>query len=216
MGELRFAPFRIVFEMSPIWDRMAREFVDVATKALEEEMKGIAREMGKEMLRQIRRHALPHSFTGRLADARIPARAGSTWRYWIGPAKGVGRQTGAGWYVTVGLHDPREVSPTRGRPVEFYASAIELGAKPSYPLGKLARQRIKSWAAARGLTATQAHRIARAIYLHGTDAYPYFTPAARATAQAATGWLEDGGKNWKDKVEAHFGVSQIYTGQYVG
>lgn len=203
-GEFRFAPFRIVFQMSPIWDKMAREFADVATKVLEEEMKGIAREMGKEMLRNIRRFALPLSFTGRLADARIPARPGSTWRYWIGPAKGVGRRTGAGWYVTVGLHDPREVSPARGRPVEFYAHAVEFGGKPRYRLGKLARQRIVSWAAARGLTKAEAQRIAAAMHIHGSRARPYFAPAERATAQAAMGWLEEGGTDWRDKVEAHF------------
>ena len=202
-GEFRGDPFRIVLEMSPIWDRMAREFSDVATSVLSDEMQGIAREMGKEMLKQIRKHALPHSYTGRLADARVPA-TGGTWRYWIGPAKGVGTRTGAGWYVTVGLHRPETVSSTIGRPVEFYASAIEFGAHPRYPLGKLARERIKSWAAARGLTAMQAHRIAWSIYQRGTKAYPYFDPAARATESAATGWLEEGGKSWQSKVEAHF------------
>lgn len=189
---------------------MAREFADVATDLLEEEMKNIAREMGKEMLRNIRRFALPRSYTGRLADTQ------RTWRYWIGRPPGAGGPSGVGWYTTVGLHQPAAVSPSMGRPVASYASAIELGAKPQYPLGKLARQRIVSWAAARGLTATQAHRIAWSIYRRGTDAYPYFAPAARATARAATGWLEEGGRDWRDKVEAYFGTSQIYTGQYVG
>lgn len=214
MGELRAAPFRIVFDMSPIWDRMSREFADVATDVLDEEMRDIAIEMGKEMLRNIRRFALPRSLTGRLADARVPARGG-TWRYWTGPVRGLrGGRTGR--YLTVGLHTPAEVSPDIGRPVSMYVHAIERGGKPRYPLGKQARERIKFWAARRGLTATQAHHIARAIYLRGTDAHPFFTPAARATVQGATRWLEDGGRNWRDRVEAHFGVSQIWTGQYVG
>lgn len=205
-GEFRFGVFRFVLYMSPVWDRMAREFAGVATDILEEEMKGIAGEMGKEMLRNIRRFALPHSFTGRLADARVPAHGG-TWRYWIGRPPGTGGPTGVGWYVTVGLHKPREVSSEMGRPVSMYVHAIELGGKPSYPLGKMARLRIKAWAASKGLTATQAHRIARAIYLRGTRAHPYFEPAAKATAQAAMGWLEDGSRNWRNRVEAHFGVS---------
>jgi len=200
-GRFEFAPFSFIFRLSPIWAKMEREFAEVATEILSNEMRDIAREMGKEMLVNIRRFALPHSYTGRLADTQ------RTWRYYITPRGPGGRGTGAfgpQWYLSVHLHTPAEVSPEMGRPVSEYAHAIELGGKPQYPLGKLARQRIKSWAATRGLTATQAHRIARAIFLRGTDAYPYFAPAARATASAATGWLEDGGKNWRDKVEAHF------------
>ena len=206
IGELRDAPFRIVFDMSPIWDKMAAEFADYATRALSREMQGIATEMGKEMLRNIKRFALPHSLTGRLADARVPAHGG-TWRYWVTPRGPGGRGAGSygpQWYLTVGLHTPREVSPGQGRPVSMYAHAIELGGKPNYPLGKLARERIKFWAAARGLTATQAHHIARAIYLRGTRAYPFFGPASEVTMRGATRWLEEGGKDWKDKVEGHF------------
>lgn len=215
-GEFRFggpSAFRLTFRMSPIWDRMAAEFADVATESLRDEMENIAREMGKEMLRQIRVHALPRSYTERLADTQ------RTWRYWItprGPGGRGARVYGPQWYVTVGLHRPAAVSETVGRPVQDYAHAIELGAKPRYPLGKMARERIKSWAARRGMTATQAHAIARSIYLRGTDAYPYFAPAARATASAAMGWLNEGGRNWQDRVETYFGVSRIYTGQYVG
>jgi len=205
-GGIRSGRFGIVFEMSPIWDRMAREFANVSTSILRDEMEEVGRELGKEMLRQIRKFALPHSYTGRLADARVPAHGG-TWRYWItprGPGGQGGGTYGPEWYVTVGMHEPATVSPTIGRPVEFYARAIELGAKPRYPLGKLARQRIVSWAAARGLTATQAHRIAWSIYNRGTRAHPYFEPAAEATASAAVGWLEEGGQDWRSKVEAYF------------
>ncbi len=202
-GEFRFGNFRFVFRMSPVWDKMAREFEDIATSILSKEMENVAREMGKEMLRNIKKFALPHSFTGRLADARVPAHGG-TWRYWISPPGFGGGATGLGWHMTVGLHQPESVSPAVGRPVSMYASAIEFGAKPSYPLGKQARLRIKSWAMDKGMTATQAHRIARAIYLRGTRAQPYFEPAARATAQGALGWLEEGGTNWQSRVEAYF------------
>ena len=206
-GEFRFggpSGFRFTFRMSPIWAKMEREFASVALEILEEEMKSIAREMGQEMLRQIKRFASPRDYTGRLSDARVPANKG-TWRYWIGSPPGAGGGASkTGWYVTVGLHQPSDVSPRVGRPVRDYAHAIELGAKPRYPLGKMARERIKSWAARKGLTATQAHYIARAIFQKGTDHYPYFAPAARATAGAATGVLEEGGENWRDRVEAHF------------
>ncbi len=203
-GEFRFggaSAFRLVIQMGPVWDRMATEFADVATDILRDEMEEIAREMGKEMLQHIRRFALPHSYTERLADIQ------KTWRYWITPRGPGGRGAGVygpQWYVTVGLHRPASVSANIGRPVTEYAHAIELGAKPRYPLGKLARERIKSWAARKGLTKTQAHRIARSIYQKGTRPHPYFAPAARATASAAMGWLEEGGTNWRDKVEAHF------------
>ena len=206
-GEFRFggsSAFRLVLKMSPIWDKMAAEFADVTTEVLRDEMLNIARETGKEMLRQIRIRALPHSYTGRLADTQ------KTWRYWITPRGPGGRGKGTygpQWYVTVGLHQPATVSETTGRPVQEYAHAIELGGKPQYPLGKLARERIKSWAARKGLTKTQAHAIARSIYQKGTGAYPYFAPAARATASAAVGCLNEGGRNWKDKVEAYFGAS---------
>lgn len=212
-GRFEFAPFSFIFQLSPIWAKMEREFADVATNILNDEMRDIGREMGKEMLRNIRRFALPRSYTGRLADTQ------RTWRYYLTPRGPGGRGAGVygpQWYVSVHLHQPASVSPTTGRPVASYAGPIEAGAKPQYPLGKEARQRIVSWAAARGRTATQAHRIAWSISRRGTDAYPYFAPAARATAKAATGWLEEGGKNWRDKVEAYFGTSQIYTGQYVG
>lgn len=196
-GEVRFGRLRVVFEMSPVWDKMAAEFADVATDILEEEMKGIAREMGKGMLQNIRRFA-PLGPTKRLADTQ------RTWRYWIGRPPGTGGTTGVGWYVTVGLHQPADVSPEIGRPVSFYAYPVQVRSKPSYPLGKLARQRIKSWAASKGISATSAHHIARAIYLRGTMPHPYFEPAALATRGAAEGWLEDGGRDWRDRVETHF------------
>jgi hypothetical protein len=218
-GRFESAPFSFIFRLSPIWDKMAREFADYATDALSTEMQEIASEMGKEMLRNIRRFALPHSLTGRLAYTTVPAGPGSTWRYYVTPRGPGGRGPGTygpQWYLSVHLHDPQDVSPDIGRPVSMYVHAIERGGKPSYPLGKLARERIKYWASTKGYTATQAHRIARAIYLRGTDAYPFFTPAARATVRRATEWLEEGGKSWRDKVDAHFGVSTIHTGQYVG
>ncbi len=195
LGELRADPFRIVLQMSPLWSKLAEEFSDVASRMLDDESRDLAIEIGKMMIENISSHTTFEDYTGRLSSRQ------KTWRYWVGRPPGVkeGR-----WSVTVGLHRPRYVHPSIGRPVERYALGIERGDLPRSRLGKEARGRVERWAEARGRTPEEARRISRALHIFGTDAYPFFLPAARATLKGAVKLLDNSGTEWRDNVESYF------------
>lgn len=196
-GVIRWAPrtgFGIRIELSPVWDRMAREFSGVCREVLEAETLAMARGIADEMIHQISVHALPRSFTGRLAGGRI------TWRKYITRIYAAPR---IGRTVTIGLRkQPPMVPAVIGQPVRYYASAIELGTAPhSRPWGRLSRERLEAWAAVKLGSRRAGRYVMSAIYRRGTPAYPYFLPAARATTAEASRWLEEGGRSWRDRVE---------------
>lgn len=200
------AGFRIVLKLSPTWDKMAREFSDASLIILRDEMLAVSEEIAEGMLRQVAIHARPHSFTGRLADVR--RRVGS-WRFWHGPAfyrRGKPVKLGPELYGGVKLREQlRMVPAVMGRPVRYYASAIELGTeRHTRPWGRLSRERLEAWAEVKLGSRRLARRIMSAIYRRGTPAYPYFAPAVKVTAKEAARQLEQGGKNWRARVEARF------------
>jgi len=196
----------VTFELSPMWYTMAREFASVTEDVLHEAMLEWARGVGQEQLNQIRIHALPFSYTGRLADVRRP---GGSWRLYITPQSSRGR-----WYVTVMLSDkPREVAQYLGRPVRAYAGPMERGTGAhSRPWGKMARLRMEAWAEVKLGDRRRARYVMASISRHGTKAHPYFEPAARATERAASDVAEDYGVMWRDGVESKFGGGTYIVG----
>ncbi len=196
-GEIRFGRFRIVLQLDPIWDKMALTFAERSNQILYDECLALAQAIGTMVKDNIRTRLQVRSFTGRLAGA---------WRMWLPPAlrrTGGVLTVGPQRFVTIGLRDVEDpVDPTRGRPVKFYASVVELGSAPhSRPWGRLSTQRIQTWVRERiGGDPRVARRIMGAIYLRGTRPYPYLQPSVRDAVDKAGRAIDEAGQNWRDRL----------------
>lgn len=195
-GEIRFARFRIVLRLDPIWDKMATQFAGVSNQILYDECLALAQTIGTMVKENIRTRLAARSFTGRLAGA---------WRMWLPPglARTGGVLTvGPQRFVTIGLRDAEEpVSPFLGRPVKFYASVVELGSAPhSRPWGRLSSQRIYAYFEESGYPRHIVRRILGGIYRRGTRPYPYLAPSVRDAVDKAGKAIDDAGQGWRDRL----------------
>ena len=197
-GEVRFALFRIVLQLDPIWDKMATTFAGVGNRVLYDECLALAQAIGTMVKDNIRTRLAARSFTGRLAKA---------WRMWLPPARrrvGGVITVGPQRYVTIGLRDVEDpVDPTRGRPVKYYASVVELGSAPhSRPWGRLSTQRIYAYFEDEGYPRHIVRRILGGIYLRGTRPYPYLQPSVKDAVDRAGRAIDEAGRNWRDRLIA--------------
>lgn len=198
-GELRFARFRVVLQLDPIWDKMALTFASTSNQFLYDECLALAQAIGTIVKDNIRTRLAARSFTGRLAGA---------WRMWLPPARRAvgGVLTAAPQrFVTIGLRDAEEpVDPALGRPVKYYASVIELGSAPhTRPWGRLSAQRIYAYLEEeRGYPRHIVRRILGGIYLRGTRPYPYLQPSVKDAIGKAGRAIDEAGQSWRSHLIA--------------
>lgn len=197
VGGVRFAPFRIVLQLDPIWDKMATTFAGVSNQVLYDECLALAQAIGTMVKDNIRTRLAARSFTGRLANVwgvslpPVLRRAGG--KLTVGPQR----------FVTIGLKQVEETVPLSiGRPVRFYASIVELGSAPhSRPWGRLSTQRIYAYfEATTGYPRHIVRRILGGIYLRGTRPYPYLQPSVKDAIDKAGRTIDEAGQSWRDRV----------------
>lgn len=186
--------FRIVINLSPVWEKMAREFSGTSERLLQESFNRFARSLGERMQRGIQASLTPHRYTERLSRSWVAT-------YRPGPPSS---HFPTSQIMTILEYRPAgEVPANIGRPVLHYAGAIEYGSQPHHrPWGRLSRQRLEAWAEARLGDRRRARFVMASIYRYGTPAYPYFKPSLDEMIAVAEDYAETELEYWAEEIAA--------------